>query len=56
MELSYNKTWLIWNYNSKFCNNLNFSLNLPPNKEKFIQIYLVISKPLIRNLEEKFAL
>jgi hypothetical protein len=42
---------------SKFHDNSNFSLNLHPKKENFIQIYLVISKTLeICNLKEKSAL
>jgi hypothetical protein len=33
--------------NSKYRNILNFGLNLSPKEEKFIHIYLVISKTLI---------
>jgi hypothetical protein len=44
-------------YNLKFCDNLNFSLNLGPKEDKFIQIYLVILKTLIIcNYNEKSAL
>jgi hypothetical protein len=32
--------------NLKFHNNSNFSLNLGPKEEKFIQIYVVIFKTL----------
>jgi hypothetical protein len=44
-------------YNSKFHDDSNFTLNLRPKEDKFIQIYLVISKTLIiRNSKEKAAL
>jgi hypothetical protein len=36
-------------YNSKFRNNSDFGLYFGPKEEKFIQIYLVISKTLIIN-------
>jgi hypothetical protein len=40
----------------KFCDNSNFSLNLCPKEEKFIQFYLVNSKiSIICNLKEEFA-
>jgi hypothetical protein len=43
--------------NSKFHDDSNFSLNLHPKEERFIQIYLVILKNLvICNLKEKSAL
>jgi hypothetical protein len=59
LQLSlYSKTWLIRNsYNLKFCDNSNFSFNLHPEEEKFIQIYLIISKTLmICNSKQKSAL
>jgi hypothetical protein len=44
-------------YNSEFCDILNFSLNLCPKEEKFIQIYFVISKMLVsRYSKEKSVL
>jgi hypothetical protein len=55
--LEYSKTWLTQFYNSKFCHNSIFCLNIGPKEEKFVQLYLVISKTLIiRNLKEKSAL
>jgi hypothetical protein len=44
-------------YKSKFCDNSNFCLKLGPKEEKFIQIYLVISRTLIiHNSKEKSSL
>jgi hypothetical protein len=44
-------------YYSTFYDTLNFSLNVCPKEEKFVQIYVVISKTLIIcNLKENFAL
>jgi hypothetical protein len=55
--LMHSKTWLIWNYNYKFYDILNFSLVLHAKEEKHIQIYLVILKTLIIcNSKEKSAL
>jgi hypothetical protein len=34
-------------YNAKFLDNSNFSLNISPEEEKFIQSYVVIPKILI---------